>query len=142
MNEQWNRIFKGRPWLIAILLVAAFGLGFSLRGSGGGNSGHDHADTAEATAEEPTLWTCSMHPQIILPSNDQKCPICAMDLIPLEIGGGEGLGPRDLQLSETAAALADISTAPVRREFVTRDIRLVGKGSADETRTREPQGPL
>ncbi len=136
MNEQWNRIFKGRPWLIAILLVVAFGLGFSLRGSGAGNSGHDHADTAEATAEEPTLWTCSMHPQIILPTNDQKCPICAMDLIPVEIGGGEGLGPRDLHLSETAAALADISTAPVRREFVTRDIRLVGKVSADETRTR------
>jgi len=136
MNEQWNRIFKGRPWLIAVLLLAAFGLGFSLRGSGGGNSGHDHTETAQAVAEEPTQWTCSMHPQIILPSNDQKCPICGMDLIPLETGGGEGLGPRDLKLSETAAALADISTAPVRREFVTRDIRLVGKVSADETRTR------
>jgi Cu(I)/Ag(I) efflux system membrane fusion protein len=136
MNEQLNRIFKSRPWLMAILLLAAFGLGFSLRGSGGGNSGHDHADLVQASAAEPTLWTCSMHPQIILPSNDQKCPICAMDLIPLETGGGEGLGPRDLKLSETAAALAEITTAPVRREFVTRDIRLVGKVSSDETRTR------
>jgi len=136
MNEQWNRIFKGRPWLIAILLIAAFGLGFSLRGNGGGSSGHDHTDMVQAAAEEPTRWTCSMHPQIILPSNDQKCPICAMDLIPVESGGGEGLGPRDLKLSETAVALADISTAPVRREFVTRDIRLVGKVRADETRTR------
>jgi len=136
MNEQLKRIFKGRPWLMAILLLAAFGLGFFLRGSGGGNSGHDHTDAGQEVAEEPTRWTCSMHPQIILPSNDQKCPICAMDLIPVESGGGEGLGPRDLKLSETAAALAEITTAPVRREFVTRDIRLVGKVSSDETRTR------
>jgi len=136
MNEQWNRIFKGRPWLIALLLFAAFGLGFSLRGSGGGTSGHDHADMAQAAAEKSARWTCSMHPQIILASNDQKCPICFMDLIPVESGGGEGLGPRDLKLSETAAALAEITTEPVRREFVARDIRLVGKVGADETRTR------
>jgi len=136
MNEKWHQIFKGRPWLIALLLLAAFGLGFSLRGSGDENSGHDHADMAQTTEEEPTRWTCSMHPQIILPSNDQKCPICSMDLIPVESGGGDGLGPRDLKLSETAAALAEITTAPVRREFVARDIRLVGKVSADETRTR------
>ena len=34
-----------------------------------------------------------MHPQIILPSNDQKCPICFMDLIPLEDETGRRPGP-------------------------------------------------
>ena len=52
---------------------------------------------SENAAQEQTRWTCSMHPQIILPSNDQKCPICFMDLIPLEEesgGGGGGSGPQ------------------------------------------------
>ncbi len=36
---------------------------------------HDHAGE--------TIWTCSMHPQIRMDKPGQ-CPICAMDLIPLD----------------------------------------------------------
>jgi Cu(I)/Ag(I) efflux system membrane fusion protein len=57
-----------------------------------------------------------------------------MDLIPLEEGQQEGLGPRDLVISEAAAALAEIRTAPAERTFVAREIALVGKVTADETR--------
>ncbi|WKX77910.1 heavy metal-binding domain-containing protein [Zobellia laminariae] len=31
------------------------------------------------------MWTCSMHPQIMLPEAG-ACPICGMDLIPAEVG--------------------------------------------------------
>ena len=50
--------------------------------------GHDHS------AEDPTIWTCSMHPQI-KQDKPGKCPICAMDLIPLTTAsfGGDGVAP-------------------------------------------------
>ncbi len=122
--------------LFAAGLVIAFGLGFLLRGGGSGatdpHAGHDHA-AGEAAAAAPAVWTCSMHPQIQLPEPGQ-CPICFMDLIPLEEDASEGLGPRDLEISEAAAALAEIATAPVERAFVARTISLVGEVTADETR--------
>ena len=49
---------------------------------------------AVEASEKPTLWTCSMHPQVRLPDSKAKCPICAMDLIPLKEDGGEDLGPQ------------------------------------------------
>lgn len=125
-----------RPWASVVLLTVVFALGYFLRGEGSAPSVHNHENMTEAEGQTQERWTCSMHPQIILPTNDQKCPICNMDLIPLDTSGSEGLGPRDLRLSPEAAALADIVTSPVRREFVSRDIRLVGKVRADETRTR------
>ncbi len=81
----------------------------------------------------PTTWTCSMHPQIKLP-NPGQCPICFMDLIPLEDDGGEDLGPRQLKMSETATALAEIQTTPVARRYAAKPIRMVGKVDYDETR--------
>ena len=65
-----------------------------------------------STPQRATQWTCSMHPQIKLPKPGQ-CPICFMDLIPLdEDTSGEG-GPRQLKMSREAVALAGIQTTPV-----------------------------
>ncbi|MEE8335914.1 MAG: heavy metal-binding domain-containing protein, partial [Candidatus Neomarinimicrobiota bacterium] len=46
------------------------------------------------------FWTCAMHPQIRL-NEPGQCPICFMDLIPVESSGGEE-SPRELKMSETA----------------------------------------
>jgi Cu(I)/Ag(I) efflux system membrane fusion protein len=125
---------RTRLALSVAVVAAAFALGFLVRGGGPATgAGHDHADHAADAA--PTVWTCSMHPQIQLPEFGQ-CPICFMDLIPLEDGGGEGLGPRDLKLSASAAALAEIATAPVERRLAERELALVGKVTVDETRQR------
>ena len=133
MTVKGTRIISARTGLALLLLAAAFGLGFLMRG-GEGEHGHPEAADSAAVSEETQRWTCSMHPQIILPRGDRKCPICNMDLIPLQVEGGAEIG--DLTLSHRASALAEIATEPVRRRFVARDIRLVGKVSADETRTR------
>ncbi|MEJ2720300.1 MAG: efflux RND transporter periplasmic adaptor subunit, partial [bacterium] len=121
--------------LLALALIAAFVLGGLLRGNG------ENPATREVTADDsavdspakPTLWTCSMHPQIKLP-NPGKCPICHMDLIPLETSPTEELGPRQLRLSETAKQLAHIETTPAQRAFAEANIRLVGKIEYDETK--------
>lgn len=129
-------MLQGRQAVIGVAVVAvvAFLLGALLFSGGdsetqGDGEAHDHA----AAASQPEMWTCSMHPQIQLPKQG-KCPICFMDLIPVETGGGEELGPRQLTMSETAKKLARIQTTAVVRADANRRIRLVGKIDYDESR--------
>jgi membrane fusion protein, copper/silver efflux system len=92
------------------------------------------AAEASETQTEATRWTCSMHPQIILPDNSQQCPLCFMDLIPLEVETGQGLDPNELSLSESAIALAEIEVQRASRRSVHKEIRLVGKIASDQSR--------
>jgi len=97
---------------------------------------HAVATSAATTAtEEPTRWTCSMHPQI-QQREPGKCPICGMDLIPLQQDSGADEGPRVIRMSKAARALADIQTTQVIRDYPTAAIRLVGKLDYDETREK------
>jgi Cu(I)/Ag(I) efflux system membrane fusion protein len=74
-----------------------------------------------------------MHPQIKLPAPGQ-CPICFMDLIPLEQDSHDDEGPRVLGMSESAKKLAQIVTAPVERRFADASLQMVGQIQYDETR--------
>ncbi len=86
-------------------------------------------------ASKQQIWTCSMHPQIRLPGPG-KCPICYMDLIPLETDSGdESLSSASrLTMSETAKALAEVETSVVRREKAKVLVRMLGMVTEDETR--------
>ncbi len=86
--------------------------------------------TNTKTSAGPTLWTCSMHPQIRSPKPG-LCPLCGMDLIPVEASTG---GMRTLTVSPAARALMSIETAPVERRYVEHKIPLVGKVDYDETK--------
>ena len=44
--------------------------------------GSDNHDSAKG--EDGQLWTCGMHPEVILDEPGQ-CPICGMNLVPLKI---------------------------------------------------------
>lgn len=91
---------------------------------------------SHATSDAPsTLWTCSMHPQIQQPQPG-SCPICAMDLIPLEKDAGADDGPRTLSMSKSSRALADIQTTLIERRFPEAQIRLVGKLEYDDTKVK------
>ncbi len=123
----------GALLLILLLVAAGLGIGFLLGKRQAPPAASQSAPAvADARASSSTIWTCSMHPQIQLPKPG-KCPICFMDLIPMEDSGGD-LGPRQLKMSEAAMALANIRTTPVVRQVVTRNIRMVGKVEYDETR--------
>ncbi len=88
---------------------------------------HDHSGE---TAEQ--MWTCSMHPQIMLPEPGD-CPICGMDLIPAE-SGGEGLAMNEIKMSENAMALANVRTTIVGNELTDNEgmISLSGKIKVNE----------
>ena len=116
---------------IVLPIVLALIVGFVLRGCFTPSSPHPSEKSPSADSA-PEVWTCSMHPQIKLPKPGQ-CPICFMDLIPLESGGDE-LGEREISVSPYAAKLMELETAEVRREFMSVEVRMVGKVDYDETR--------
>ncbi len=94
-----------------------------------------HAHSGE-TAEQ--MWTCSMHPQIMLPEPGD-CPICGMDLIPAE-SGADGLAMNEIKMTKNAMALANIRTTIVGNEMADHEdiISLSGKitENRDETATQ------
>lgn len=95
----------------------------------GGSSEAEHSHTEVINGE--TVWTCSMHPQI-RQNEPGSCPICGMDLIPLEDDNGEGIDPMAITMSPTAMQLANVVTAVVGSESVMKTIRLNGKVQEDE----------
>lgn len=115
---------------IAASIIAGILIGrFVLPGSAPSDSAHlDHAEVAEV----PSIWTCSMHPQIQQPEPGD-CPICGMDLIPLVDDSGADDGPRVMSMSKASRALADIQTTAVIEDYPEAEIRLVGKLDYDET---------
>ncbi len=140
-QSRWLGIFpKERSVVVSIVLIAvvAFIVGGLMLGGGspGDSSQADPAGSGSAVASTSTdtIWTCSMHPQIRM-HKPGKCPICFMDLIPVSSnGGGGGLGPDQIRLSETAMQLANIQTTAVTRAYAVRAVRMVGKLDYDETR--------
>jgi len=135
--ENVNNSDKRKPFQIPklfLFIVAAFALGFLYRGICSNGSQHADGDHGVPKVAETKVWTCSMHPQITQPKFG-KCPICAMDLIPLQSNSsGDDTGLWQLTLSERARKLADIEVADVERNPVTTEIRMVGKVDYDETR--------
>lgn len=110
-------------------LIIALLTGFFIRGFFTPSPPHPLAHPEVAA---PSVWTCSMHPQIQLPKAG-KCPICFMDLIPLDYSDDEG-GEREIRISPYAAKLMELETTEVVRRFAQAELRMVGKVDYDETR--------
>jgi len=118
---------KNNKITIGLILVAFFvGMWFSGEGS------TTNPDKHETHSNENQVWTCSMHPNVQLPESGQ-CPICFMDLIPLE-SGSSSLEPNQLSMSESAMKLANIETIPASMGIAELEIHLSGKVKYDESR--------
>lgn len=133
----WRGLFeRHRRGLWVAQAVALFLLGgavvWMLSGTGEPPPSADLGVTQVAAEAGPSMWTCSMHPQIRSP-NPGDCPICGMDLIPVATTTG---GLRTLTLSPEARALMNVASAPVERQYVQHEIRMVGKVDFDETKLR------
>lgn len=141
MKNIIKNIKENYKLVIAVLVVGIL-LGLIFSGSSDkhvvnsnnieGHEGHNHE------SEDPTTWTCSMHPQI---KQDKPglCPICAMDLIPLTSmqSSGDDVDPNEIVMTESAAKLADIQTMMVQLGVPEKSIHLQGKIHADERNISE-----
>ncbi len=117
--------------LIALsMLAAGVLLGWLIYGGSPRSETEDeHQHTTKIDSE--TVWTCSMHPQI-RQSEPGDCPICGMDLIPLDSDEGGDLDPMAISMSPNAMQLADIKTATVGTMDPVKTVRLNGKVQEDE----------
>lgn len=127
--------------VVLVLLLAGFLAGRAGRPSGSASNDHGHAEHehVHGEGEEQERWyTCSMHPQVRTTDPNEKCPICAMDLIPVPVGDGDDGDPSlpRLSVSPRSAALMQVETAPVERRPVSASLLLYGKVDLDETRLR------
>ncbi len=128
-----KHLFKNR---IASVVVAMFVGGLIVWLAMPQDSGRiENPNTIEAEGEHSheTIWTCSMHPQI-RQMEPGKCPICGMDLIPLDADDVEQT-PTAIRMSATAIQLADVETAVVGTGRPEKSLRLNGKIIADQRRT-------
>lgn len=131
---------------IKIIITAILALGIGLGGGyllfGNQQSGsmpvdsHQHkanANTPAPAAAEEEVWVCSMHPQI-RQNEFGICPICEMDLTPLETNTSDD--PLVLQMTKSAVKLSNIQTTIVGTSAQASEgansLRLSGKVEADE----------
>lgn len=87
---------------------------------------HGHGEAVVSEAARATLWTCSMHPQVIQ-DHPGLCPICHMALVPLAAGGDgktEHMGA--LEIDPAVVQNMGVRTAKVRRGPVSREVRTTG----------------
>lgn len=85
---------------------------------------HEHIGT------EKTIWTCAMHPQIRM-NKPGKCPICGMELIPLQKSDAE-IDDNAIEMSESAIKLAEVQTSIAGIGNATKEVQLYGKIQPDE----------
>ena len=108
---------KRTYFYIIIAAIAGLFVGYLIF-SGTGNGNMEQGDHSHDQAEGKQ-WTCSMHPQILQPEPGD-CPICGMDLIPAEMGGG-GETTNQIRMTENAMALAAIRTMRVGADDASPD---------------------
>ncbi|MBE0677344.1 MAG: efflux RND transporter periplasmic adaptor subunit, partial [Bacteroidales bacterium] len=110
-------------------LIAGLLAGWLIFGGRGDAGKDEYQHSVEMTAE--TTWTCSMHPQI-RQNEPGDCPICGMDLIPLENDQNSEIDPMAIAMSPAAMQLANVSTALVGKTVPVKQVRLNGKVQTDE----------
>ena len=128
---------KSMTFAVGFAVLALF-LGFAIGRfvfSNSSNPPEGVSDSADHPTDEPSRWTCSMHPQIQQPGPGD-CPICGMDLIPLTQDGDSRDEPRVLRMSEASRALAEIQTRAVVQDFPKIEMQLVGNLEYDQTREK------
>ncbi|QTY26441.1 efflux RND transporter periplasmic adaptor subunit [Flavobacterium sp. CS20] len=128
MKKYKNYIIAAGILILGIILGNVFS---------GGSSETTHADGEHEYVQdkETGLWTCSMHPQIRM-EEPGNCPICGMELIPLEEdnGSSENIATNEIVMNEEAYQLANIQTTIVEKASAIKEIRLLGRVKPDERR--------
>lgn len=123
-NLNKNTIYIASGTLVLGLLLGWFFFGGTPENQ---TSEHKHEQS------ENTIWTCSMHPQIRQPEPGQ-CPICGMDLIPLNSESSDEENPMEIKMSPTAMQLANVQTSVITKQKPVKEVRINGKVKADERR--------
>ncbi|OFY83844.1 MAG: hypothetical protein A3F72_07530 [Bacteroidetes bacterium RIFCSPLOWO2_12_FULL_35_15] len=121
---------KKQFFIYAALIIGGIIIGWIIFGEGKEKSSQQ-LSTDKTIDQQTTTWTCSMHPQI-RQNKLGKCPICGMDLIPLNSGNEDNSEFSITQMSESAMKIAEVQTTLVQKSAPVKEIRLTGKVKPDE----------
>ena len=119
--------------ILVVLVVIALGVYFG-RALLAPHPSIAAAEDVEVAEDADVIWTCSMHPEVRQPEPG-LCPICEMNLIPVEADDLD-LGERQVAVTTEAEALAELQVMPAVRKPITRSVRLFGEVDYDETLLR------
>lgn len=96
------------------ILISGLALGYIFFGTKTEkNQDTEVAEEHNHKGEDPQMWTCSMHPQIMQPEPGD-CPICGMELIPADTNA-DGLDKNQFKMTKNALALANIQTIKISK---------------------------
>jgi Cu(I)/Ag(I) efflux system membrane fusion protein len=113
-----------------LLILAGLLLGWLLFHHSAPNEKPEQNVAVDHSEAEKTIWTCAMHPQIRMDKPGQ-CPICGMDLIPLQKSNAE-IDDQAIEMSESAIKLAEVQTSIVGLGMASGEVALYGKIQPDE----------
>lgn len=125
MTKETKKIIR----IAVTTLFVGLLLGWFFFGGSKNDTVSEHQHDSEMVGE--TIWTCSMHPQI-RQNEPGDCPICGMELIPLESDDSTELDPMAISMSPTAMQIANVGTEIVGKAKPVKSVRLNGKVEADE----------
>lgn len=95
---------------------------------------------AAAPAPKKDMYQCPMHPQIIQ-GHPGTCPLCGMDLVPMEGDlPGEATGTEAqavVTIDPERQQLIGLHTEKVTEGLVSGELRTLGRVAVDETRVRK-----
>ena len=114
----------------SLLVIAGLLLGWLLFHHSEQEQGKQETEVHKHDESEKTIWTCAMHPQI-RKEEPGDCPICGMELIPLE-GSNAQIDEQAIGMSESAMKLAEVQTSSVTKGLTSKEVRLYGKIRIDE----------
>jgi Cu(I)/Ag(I) efflux system membrane fusion protein len=123
-----QKIFSNQYFRNSLFIVIGLFIGWAVFHS---SEKKDETHNHQVVENKAQIWTCAMHPQIRM-DKPGKCPICAMDLIPLIQSGTSNMDPGAVHLSKESAALANVLTTIVNIQNPVKELRLYGKVQADE----------
>ena len=121
---------KKQLYIYAAMIIGGIIIGWFIFG-GGEKDSSQQLPAENKNEQTSSVWTCSMHPQI-RQTKTGKCPICGMDLIPLDSGNEENTEFNKISMSESAMKIAEVQTTIVQKSAPVKEIRLSGKVKPDE----------
>lgn len=131
------KILKNNLTKAVIFILAGLVLGWLIFGDSSVDNEFQNVQ-GEHNYVQGTIWTCSMHPHITK-NKAGTCPICGMDLIPLEVDATDMDNEIDytVKFSNAAMKTAEITVSPVMKSNAEKEIYLSGKVVVDERKVKE-----
>ncbi len=125
-----SRIRNPKYLLTGVVLIGALA-GMVYRAAQDDHDVASHNDGPAATALETAepqeqRYTCPMHPHIVQ-DHPGSCPICGMDLVPVEARANPGVTV-DAAMQQTLG----VRLAEAKPRYIARDIRTYGKVAIDQ----------